>query len=249
MEISNPEITIGAIVAGNYKAASVFRKYGIDFCCKGNRTIAQACEGKALVAEDLMQEVTKALATATSTGTDFTSWPLDLLADYIQKIHHSYVTHKTPELRAYLDKINKVHGDRHPELGEVLDLFVASTNELLQHMEKEENILFPYIRILSEAERSGATPTPPPFGSIQNPINAMMHEHEHEGERFARIAEITDNHTPPADACATYKVAFANLQAFEADLHTHIHLENNILFPKAIALEKELMSVPANCSL
>ncbi|MNR31126.1 Iron-sulfur cluster repair protein DnrN [compost metagenome] len=136
------------------------------------------------------------------------------------------------EIVPFLNKVASVHGDRHPELLEVQQLFRGCVEELTSHMQKEEQILFPFVRQLATGKSVQA-----PFGSVQNPINMMMHEHTAEGERFRRIVELTDNYMPPEDACNTYKVTFALLQEFEEDLHLHIHLENNIMFPRAIALE------------
>ena len=163
---------------------------------------------------------------------DYNTWPLDLLADYVEKKHHRYVEEKIVEIVPFLNKVASVHGDRHPELLEVQQLFRGCVEELTSHMQKEEQILFPFVRQLATGKSVQA-----PFGSVQNPINMMMHEHTAEGERFRRIVELTDNYTPPADACNTYKVTFALLQEFEEDLHLHIHLENNIMFPRTIALE------------
>lgn len=238
METINNQ-TIGSIVASNYKTASVFQKFGIDFCCKGGRTIKEACEAKQINAEAVEDEVLSILAEKESQATDYNSWPLDLLTDYIEKKHHRYVTEKVPVLNAYLNKIYKVHGDKHPELLEIFNLFTASAHELMMHMKKEELMLFPFIRKMVQAENEGLTLNAPQFGTVQNPIKMMMQEHENEGDRFQKISELTNTYTPPEDACATYKVAFATLKEFEEDLHTHIHLENNILFPKAIALEEK----------
>ena len=171
---------------------------------------------------------------------DYKSWPLDLLADYIEKKHHRYVQEKTAEIIPYLDKICRVHGAHHPELFEINEHFNATAGELAKHMKKEELILFPIVRKLAKAKEEGSKMVAPPFGSIQNPINAMMDEHSTEGDRFRKIEELSNNYTPPQDACNTYGVTLGLLKEFEQDLHLHIHLENNILFPKAIELEKEL---------
>lgn len=223
---------VGDLVAKDYRTASVFKKQGIDFCCAGNRTIAEACAKKsidpALVVANLEEIVNK----TNNPVTDYNSWPLDLLADYVEKKHHRYVEEKIVEIVPFLNKVASVHGDRHPELLEVQDLFRGCVEELTSHMQKEEQILFPYVRKIAIGNAVKA-----PFGSVQNPIAMMMDEHTNEGERFRRIAELTDNYTPPADACNTYRVTFALLNEFEEDLHLHIHLENNILFPKAIAME------------
>jgi len=229
---------IGEIVAEDFRTAAVFKKYRIDFCCKGGRTIAEACEKKEIDKEKIYQELEN-IPTVGSAGIDFKTWPLDLLADYVEKTHHRYVEEKTPVLQAFLDKLCKVHGNQHPELFEIRDLFDESAKDLAAHMKKEELILFPFIRKMVAAQRSGEELSQPHFGTVENPVNMMQHEHTVEGERFAKIAQLTQNYNPPADACNTYRVTFAMLQDFENDLHTHIHLENNILFPKSVALEKE----------
>lgn len=231
--------TIGEIVAQDYKAAAVFKKYGIDFCCKGNRSIEEACEGKKISPSHVYQDLEK-LNQVQGENTDYQSWPLDLLAQYVVSMHHNYVREKTPVLLQFLNKICKVHGARHPELFEVYELFEESARDLGEHLEKEEQILFPFIKTLTEAERTGAPLEQVHFGSVENPVEMMKHEHAVEGERFAKIAELTSNYQFPSDACSTYQVAFKMLEDFENDLHKHIHLENNILFPGAIALEAKL---------
>jgi len=233
---------IGEMVAQDFRTAAVFKKYGIDFCCKGGRTITEACEKKGMNEEKIYEELENIPASGTS-GIDFNAFPLDLLADYLEKTHHRYVEEKTPVLQAFLDKLCKVHGDRHPELFEIRELFDESAKDLGAHMKKEELILFPFIRKMVAAQRSGENLSHPHFGTVENPVNMMMHEHTVEGERFAKIAELTQGYNPPADACNTYRVTFAMLQDFENDLHTHIHLENNILFPKSVKLEKEFSAV------
>ncbi|REC47475.1 iron-sulfur cluster repair di-iron protein [Chryseobacterium pennipullorum] len=230
---------IGDMVAEDFRTAAIFKKHGIDFCCKGGRTIEDACSNKMLNPEDVYADL-GSLPDSSDSVIDFNSWPLDLLADYIEKTHHRYVEEKTAVLQAFLDKLCRVHGGRHPELFEVMSLFNESAQDLSAHMKKEELILFPFVRNMMKAKISG-TPVPHPvFGTVENPVAMMQHEHTVEGDRFRKIAEITNEYLPPADACNTYKVAFATLQDFENDLHKHIHLENNILFPKAIRLEKEL---------
>lgn len=233
------KITIGEYVAKDFRTAALFSKYGIDFCCKGNRTVEEVCEKKAVKPEDLQLEIEAILNTKSDSGIDFNAWPIDLLADYIEKTHHRYVEEKTPTLLQFLDKLCKVHGASHPELFEINELFKGCAGELAQHMKKEELMLFPFIKKMVAATVSNELIAQPHFGTVRNPIAMMMAEHEAEGDRFAKIVELTNNYTPPADACNTYKVTFAMLQEFEQDLHKHIHLENNILFPKAETLEKE----------
>lgn len=236
------EKTIGQFVAGNYKTAAVFKKHKIDFCCNGNRTIAQACEQQKLNQDAIESELHAVLTQSAQQdeSINYKFWPLDLLVDYIEKKHHRYVREQIPVLNQYLTKLCKVHGPNHPELFEVKELFDGCGEELTSHMQKEENILFPAIKALVEAQSSSESLKQFGFGTVKNPIQMMMHEHDTEGSRFRKISELTDTYTPPADACGTYKVAFALLKEFEEDLQLHIHIENNIIFPKAIKLETEL---------
>ena len=231
--------TIGEYVAKDFRTASVFSKYGIDFCCKGNRTIEEACEKKNLDFNQIEKEVTQLLETKSDGAIDFKSWPSDLLIDYIEKTHHRFVEEKSAVLLPFLDKLCKVHGHSHPEIFEINELFIGCAGELAQHMKKEEMILFPFIKQLENALRTGQDIEQPHFGTVENPIAMMKHEHEAEGDRFVKIAELTNNYTPPADGCTTYRVTFSMLQDFEQDLHKHIHLENNILFPRAIEMQEK----------
>lgn len=233
------QITIGEYVTKDFRTAALFSKYGIDFCCNGNRSIEEACQKKAVSPDVLLQEIEAVLSSKSDSGIDYNAWPIDLLADYIEKTHHRYVSEKTPILLQFLDKLSRVHGANHPELLEINELFKGCAGELAQHMKKEELILFPFIKKMVHATISDILIEQPYFGTVENPIAVMMKEHDNEGVRFRKIAELTSNYTPPSDACNTYKVTFAMLEEFEQDLHKHIHLENNILFPKAAKLEKD----------
>ncbi|MTE27433.1 iron-sulfur cluster repair di-iron protein [Winogradskyella ouciana] len=235
----NTEKEIGQYVADDFRTAAIFSKYKIDFCCNGNRTIAEACEKKGLDSSKLMDEINQIINAKTGETIDYKSWPLDLLAEYIEKKHHRYVEEKIPVIRQFLDKLCRVHGQRHPELHKINELFTASAGELASHMKKEELILFPFIKKMVKAKLENGVVQSPQFGIVENPISMMKDEHDNEGDRFRQIAELTDNYNPPADACNTYKVTFAMLDEFEKDLHLHIHLENNILFPEAIKLEQQ----------
>ncbi|WP_047414459.1 iron-sulfur cluster repair di-iron protein [Cellulophaga sp. Hel_I_12] len=235
------ERNIGEIVAKDYRTAAVFGKFGIDFCCNGRRSIEQACSEKQLNAS-LVYEALEAIENSnTEDLDDYKTWALDVLATHIEKTHHAYVEETIPVLLQYLEKINNVHGARHPELQKVFDLFRASAGELTMHMKKEELILFPYVKTMVASKKHGEALKTPAFGTVQNPIQSMMQEHDNEGERFRKIEDITNGYQTPKDACATYQVAFSLLKEFKDDLHLHIHLENNILFPKAELLEKELL--------
>lgn len=233
--------TIGEMVAKDYRAATVFQKFGIDYCCKGNRTLEEATEMKNINVNAVKTELEKVLNAPAEENMDFNFWPLDLLADYIEKKHHRYVEERIPLLLQYLNKLCKVHGDVHPELFEINRLFNETAGDLTSHMKKEELILFPYIRKMLKKQKDGSSVlSAPHFGTVKNPIKMMMDEHENEGERFEKIAALSDNYNPPADACNTYRVTYALLDEFEKDLHKHIHLENNILFPKSILHEEKM---------
>jgi regulator of cell morphogenesis and NO signaling len=240
MEVDQNQI-IGKLVARDYRTASIFKKYEIDFCCQGNRTIADAVENENLNLEAVLCDL-QLVAESNEITMDFISWPLDVLTDYIEKKHHRYVDARSLEIKQYLNKICSVHGEHHPELFEIQQQFNAAAGELAAHMKKEEFILFPFIRKLAKASHENGSFNMPTFGSIQSLMALMQQDHQTEGERFRKIEELSDNYTPPEDACNTYRLSLSLLREFEQDLHLHIHLENNILFPGAIELEKELVT-------
>ena len=229
---------IGNIVAQNYKAAAIFKKHEIDFCCQGNRTIEEVCNRNPSEIDSIINELIGVIATKEN-PIDFQSWPIELLIDYIEKKHHKYVENKTLEIKPYLDKICDAHGENHPEILEIRNLFLKSVGELAAHMKKEELILFPFIRKMVVAKEKGSCLDFPSFGDLVNPINMMKEEHNDEGEYFRKIASLSNQYEPPADACNSFRITYSLLHEFEDDLHLHIHLENNILFPKALTLEKE----------
>jgi len=229
---------IGELVAQDYRTASVFKKHAIDFCCQGNRTIQDACTQEKIDSKTVIDELEYVLNSQRDSTIDYHSWPIDLLANYIEKKHHRYVEEKSSEIKPYLEKICRVHGNQHPELIEINRLFIAATEELAMHMKKEELILFPYIKKMVIAKQQNSTLTGSHFGTVKNPIQMMMDDHTNEGDRFRKIEELSNNYTPPQDACNTFNVTLFLLREFQTDLHLHIHLENNILFPKAIELEK-----------
>jgi len=231
--------TIGSIVAEDYRAAAVFNAHGIDFCCRGGRTLEEVCRSTGLDPARIEQEIEQAVTRDNGAEHDFKSWDAGRLIEHIERVHHRYVGSRTITLLQFLDKLCKVHGERHPELFAIQREFQGCAEAMAAHMKKEELILFPFINQLEKAKQHGTTLPTPGFGTVDNPIAMMEHEHDAEGERFRRIAELSDGYTSPPDGCTTYATAFAMLKEFEEDLHRHIHLENNILFPRAIALEKE----------
>lgn len=233
---------VGQFVAQDYRTATVFSKYEIDFCCRGDRTLEEVCSTKEIDIDSLLDSLNEVLAKKDATTIDYKSWPLDLLVDYIEKTHHKYVTEHIPILLQYLDKLCEVHGERHPELIEINDLFKGASGELTQHMKKEELILFPFVKKMVKNLDADVKLRKPHFETVENPVSMMMQEHDNEGQRFRKIAALSNNYTPPADGCTTYQVAYSLLKEFEENLHLHIHLENNILFPKALEMEKKVVA-------
>lgn len=239
MVISN-EKTVADYVTENIKTAHIFKKHGIDFCCGGNVTIQKACAKKNVDQEILEKELSE-VDEVKDLIEDYDKWALDFLMIYIENVHHTYVRESLPLISQYANKVAKVHGHHYEEVVIVNQLFHEVANELLSHLQKEEQVLFPYIKQLVDSKKEGNTSPTPPFGSVNNPINMMEHEHENAGDIFKEISRLTNNYTPPADACNTFRALYAKLEEFEQDLHQHIHLENNILHPKAILLEKEIV--------
>lgn len=244
MNISEKNM-IGDIVAQDYRTASVFQFYNIDFCCSGNRTIASVSKKANIDPTALINELNQTMNQKKNVLLDFNDWPIDLLADYIEKKHHRYVEQKLKEIIPLIQKIVEVHGKTHPELKTIEELFTESAKELMDHMKREEKVLFPYVRKMVSAMHQNAQMPSPSFEKVENPISLMQQDHNVEGERFRQISALTNNYSPPSDACQTYKTSFAMLKEFEQDLHLHIHLENNILFPKAIEMEKALVVMNA----
>lgn len=230
--------TVAEVVTENIKAAHIFKKYGIDFCCGGGITIEKACM-KNKVNYTVLEKELQAVDNEVSKAYDYDNWDLDFLIAHIENIHHTYVAENTPLILQYAAKVAMVHGHHYKEVVEINKLFIAVAQELAAHMKKEELILFPFIKKLVKAEKEGVKASPPHFGTVNNPIHMMEEEHENAGDIFKTLAKLSNNYTPPEGACNTFKALYAKLDEFEQDLHRHIHLENNILFPKAIQLEKK----------
>ncbi len=238
---------VSKIVAQNYKTAQVFSQYGIDFCCNGGIPLRDACDSKNVDKQTVVNQIEVLLTSRPKV--DYNSLSLTSLIGLIQDTHHEYVRSITPIIQQYLEKLSRVHGGNHPELHTIRAEFDASATELAAHMMKEELVLFPYITRLEQAAKNGTDLPESQFGSVENPIATMEAEHQQEGDRFRRIAELSSDYTAPKDGCQTYKVAFANLRDFEIDLHKHVHLENNILFPRAIALYQQLQEPAPQCQV
>lgn len=231
------DMTIGEIVAGDYRTAAIFQRHGIDFCCHGGRTLEHGCRDAGVSAADLVRELDEAAAAPAAGVPPFNAWDLPTLVSYIVANHHAYVREALPVLVAHSRKIAEVHGGRHRELLRVAQLVQDVADEMMSHMMKEEQMLFPYIVRLASAAAAGDPAPDAPFGTVDNPIHMMEAEHESAGNAMLEIRELTDGYRVPEDGCSTYAVCLQELEVFEGDLHAHVHLENNILFPKASALE------------
>ena len=242
-----PDMTIRDIVAGDFRAAAVFQRHSIDFCCRGSRSVEEACRSGGMSAEDILYEVAEATASSPAGVPRFNSWDVRLLVGFIVGNHHAFVRRALPTLLAHTKKVAAVHGDHHPELREVATLFERVADEMTSHMGKEEQILFPYMVALAGAAAESAVAPSAPFGTVKNPIRMMEAEHESAGDAMARIRELTSGYAVPADACTTYRVCLQELEEFERDLHEHVHLENNILFPKATRIEAENRAARNGC--
>lgn len=234
------ELSIGELVVNDYRKADVFKKFNIDFCCGGKKTLSQVCKDNNIDIKSVEAELNKIDLVSNTASQNYNDWPLDFLADYIINTHHNYVKTALPVILEYTAKVAKVHGAEHEEVIAINDLFKEAADELTAHMMKEESILFPYIKkLVIEKSASNGNCS---FGTVKNPIRMMEHEHDLVGNIFKTIHELSNDYTPPEDACGTYKVSYQKIQEFENDLHQHIHLENNILFPKSILLETQLSS-------
>lgn len=242
LETTQNMVTIGELVSQDWRKAEVFKKYGIDYCCGGKRTIAEACEKAGFNPSLVEAELLQLESGPVNNSNNFNRWELDFLIDYILNNHHKYVAEAIPFLDELSAKVSRVHGENHPELIDIEQYAQDVIQELTMHMHKEEMILFPYIKELVQVKKNNLPMTPPPFGTIANPIRMMEAEHTSAGDALKAIEELSNSFTPPVDACMSYRVLFAKLQEFQNDLHQHIHLENNILFPKALKLEEELFS-------
>lgn len=219
-------------------AARVFEKFGIDYCCGGSQTLADACQA----AHHSVEEVAAALEKPESAPPerDWRNASLTELAQYIVDKHHAFTQAEINRLTDLLAKVIAAHGKNHPELTRVQSIFEGLSQEMRMHMMKEEQLLFPYIADMEEAVRSKHRPPSAMFGTVQNPVAAMIIEHEASGQALEKIREITNGYTVPPDGCPSYRALYQALPAFTADMHQHIHLENNILFPRSVELESDL---------
>ena len=234
------EKTVRELALENPAATRVFEKLGIDYCCGGNKSLEQACRAAKLPMEEVLDslEVAEQSARAAQKDHNWRTEPLADLVAHINNAHHKYTREEIARLSPLFDKVCSVHGKNHPELLDVRASFRGLAQELSMHMMKEEMVLFPYIVRMEESVIQKEPVLPPPFGSVQNPVSMMEHEHDSAGNALRAMREASSGYAPPLDACVSYQTLYRALAEFEADLHQHIHLENSILFPRAIAMEK-----------
>ena len=223
-------------------ATRTFEKLGIDYCCGGGKTLSDACLHAHIPVDDVLRALEQGgsfTPAAEASLPDFTNGALGNLIEHIVTTHHVYVKQEIPRLQQLLHKVVSVHGNNHPELGKIQQTFQGMAAELTSHMMKEEHILFPHIVALEKAVNTGRPKPTPVFGTVSNPVHMMQMEHDSAGAALKSISELSGNYTPPDGACFSYKTLYSALKEFEEDLHQHVHLENNILFPRAIAMESE----------
>jgi regulator of cell morphogenesis and NO signaling len=233
-----PTKTVGEIAAEAPNATREFEKLGIDYCCGGSRTLGEACAAANISIDEALSRLEKSLASTPSR--DNQDWQNQLLADLIGHItstHHAFVRSESPRIEALTAKVVGVHGKNHQELLQVQQAFAALAAELSVHLMKEEQVLFPYVVRMEESVLAGEPAPPAMFGTVMNPVRMMMQEHDGAGDALRSLRAITRDYAVPEDACISYRTLYQALQGFEADLHQHIHLENNILFPRAVAME------------
>ena len=229
---------VGEIATANPGAKKVLEAAGVDYCCGGAKPLRDACMQAGVSEEEILKRLQE---NSQQVGPDETNWVaagLSELTGHIVGKHHKYVRESVPRLRALLGKVKSKHGQNHPELAAIEERFFDLGQELQMHMQKEEQILFPYIESLERAVNEKKSPEPPFFGTARNPINMMMQEHDSAGQLLHEIRKLSGDFQAPKEACESYRELYRSLEEFEADLHTHIHLENNILFPRTVALEE-----------
>lgn len=238
MATITPEITIGQLVTERPSRSRIFENLGIDYCCGGKKTIAEVCAKKKLDPSMLLEVIEAGDEAEAADAPNPAAMPLSDLADHIEATHHAYLRTELPRLGKMAARVAKVHGDKDDRLGALSETFDAFAAELESHMAKEENVLFPAIRLVDRSERMPALA----FGRVANPIHCMEQEHDNAGSALERMRLLSDGFTPPDWACNTYRALLDGLHELELDMHQHVHKENNVLFPRVIELEEQLLS-------
>ncbi len=231
------ETRVNEIALSNPGARRVLEDAGVDYCCGGGKSLQEACLHAGVTADEILKRLRQNSELAGPADAEWTNASLADLTRHIRERHHQYVRDSIPRVRALLAKIREKHGEKHREIEEIEKLFGDVAREMTAHMQKEEQILFPYIDAMERSARGNGSVEPPFFQTVQNPIHAMMKEHDSAGDLVKRIRKASNEYKAPADACTSYQATYQELRQFEEDLHLHVHLENNILFPRAVELE------------
>lgn len=229
--------TVREIALEQPSSVRVFEEFGIDYCCGGRKPLEEACAANHVEVNKVIAALERAAEAPGTTSTNWSTTPLEALCDHIETTHHAYVLRELPRLEVLADKVVSRHGERDPELAQIAGILGQLDDELRMHLAKEEKVLFPYIRGVERSLDGSSLKPLGCFGSVANPIAMMTQEHDAAGALMGELRRLTHQFTPPIDACPTFQAFYSSLRDFEQDLHQHIHLENNILFPKAIALE------------
>jgi regulator of cell morphogenesis and NO signaling len=232
--------TVGEIAAKDIRKAEVFKKYGIDFCCGGKKSLKEVCAEKGLDAATVEAELNNTIQTTAAPAFNYNSWDADFLADYIYNQHHKFYYTEEPTITGLVEKVADHHGDSDNSLLRLREVYRTLRQELNTHFMKEERVLFPFIKAVAQAKKTGDTSSLQQLPSITEPVQMMESDHEAAGELLAEMQRLTNNYTAPVWACNSFQFMMRKLKELDEDLHQHIHLENNILFPKALAIEKEL---------
>jgi regulator of cell morphogenesis and NO signaling len=235
------ETKVKEIAVANPRATRILEQAGVDYCCGGNKSLHDACAYAGISMEEIMARLEENKAEVGPVDVNWASAPLGDLTEHIREKHHRYVREAIRRVLALLEKVTAKHAGNHAELLDIEKLFVQVGREMTMHMQTEEQILFPYIEALERAANGVATFEPPFFQTVRNPVQAMMEEHDAAAALVNQIRSASSAYTPPADACTSYQVLYRDLQEFEADLHEHVHLENNILFPRAVEMEAAIV--------
>lgn len=230
------EKTVGEIVAEDYRLAKVFERNGIDFCCGGNIKLSVACSERGISVAEIAAQIDEIKRTPADRSQNYNAWDLSFLADFIVNTHHAYLNENLVQIAADAHRINSVHGANHPELATISSIFDKVVVDMVAHLREEEQVLFPAVKRLESNTRSGALIEESDRSLIRDSIEKLSLEHDEVGDSVHEIRRLSREYSLPADACNTYAVTYKKLQEFEDDLHKHVHLENNILFPKVMAL-------------
>lgn len=228
--------TVGEIVAEDYRTARVFEKYGVDFCCGGKITLSDICLAQGIDQTEIVREIEGAKETPIERSQNYAAWTNSFLADYIVNTHHSYLKENLEQIAAYTQKIAQVHGEKHPEVREIAALFAKIVSDLTAHLREEEEVCFPAIKRVEEAKKLGRSPAVDDVETIARTLERFDVEHNEVGEAAHQIRRLAKDYALPDDACNTFMLTYQKLKEFEEDLHKHVHLENNILFPKVSVL-------------